>query len=146
MRRSVAVVAAVALVAEACGLAFYNLVLGLAVRRQSMSLAGLPTRAMSSGAFAAGAVLALFVLACAAVAVWAAVTDRPPRRLARIALVVCAVFNGILGAAAVGIVGWAAFAGTMVIMGLVVLTLIMFPDEPPAARPAAEPPADGAPA
>ncbi|MDF3291184.1 MULTISPECIES: hypothetical protein [Streptomyces] len=126
MRRPVAAVAAGVLVIEAVVIAFVNLVLGLAVKRQSMSLGGLAPGAMSTGAFAAGAAFALFLLCCAAIAVRAAIVDRSPGRFARIALVVCAVLHCVLGAAVVGMVGWLAFVAMMVTLGLVVATLVLY--------------------
>ncbi|GAA1883655.1 hypothetical protein [Streptantibioticus ferralitis] len=126
MRRPVVAVAAGVLIIEAFVIAFINLVLGLAVKRQSMSLGGLAPGAMSAGAFAAGAAFAVFLLFCAAIAIRTAVTDRAPGRFARIVLVVCAVLHGLLGAAVVGMVGWPAFVAMMVTLGLVVATLVLY--------------------
>jgi hypothetical protein len=136
MRRPVAAVAGVALVAVTLVIAFVNLVLGLAVKRQSMSLGGLAPSAMSTGAWVAGGLLGLYLLCCAGICVRAAVTDRTPGRLGRLLLVVCAVAHGVLGAAVVGMVGWLAFAVLMVVLGLLVATLILYapaPVPPPAA-------------
>ncbi len=124
MRRPVAAVAAVALVVEAFAVGFVNLVLGLAVKRQSMSLAGLKPSAMSAGAWAAGVLFAVFLVTCAAIEARTALRDRAPGRIARLALIVCAVVHGVLGAAVVGMVGWPAFAVFMVVLGLIVLTLV----------------------
>ena len=126
MRRPVAAAAAGVLAIEAVVVAFVNLMLGLAVKRQSMSLGGLAPAAMSTGAFVAAAAFGAFLLACAVVAVRAAVADRPPGRFARILLVVCAVAHCVLGAAVVGMVGWLAFAAMMLGLGLVVATLVLY--------------------
>ncbi len=126
MRRPVAAVAAGVLVIEAAVVAFVNLMLGLAVKRQSMSLGGLAPTAMSTGAFVAAAVFGLYLLACAAIAVRAAIVDRAPGRFARIALVVCAVAHCVLGAVVVGMVGWLAFVAMMVGLGLIVATLVLY--------------------
>ncbi|MEU1631002.1 hypothetical protein ABZ746_38330 [Streptomyces sp. NPDC020096] len=128
MRRPVAAVAAGVLIIEAFVIAFINLVLGLAVKRQSMSLGGLAPGAMSAGAFVAGAVFAVFLLFCAAIAIRTAMADRAPGRFARVVLVVCAVLHGLLGAAVVGMVGWLAFVAMMVTLGLVVATLVLYAD------------------
>ncbi|AEW96176.1 putative integral membrane protein [Streptantibioticus cattleyicolor NRRL 8057 = DSM 46488] len=132
-----AALAAVLLVVEACGVGFVNLALGYAVRHQSMSLAGLKPSAMSAGAWAAGALLVVLLLGCAVVAVVTAVRDRAPGRFGRLALILAAVLNGALGAAAAGIVGWLSFAVVMVILGAVVLTLINY--GPGGAAPAVAP-------
>lgn len=126
MSRPVAAAAAAALIVEALAIAFVNLVLGLAVKQQSMSFGGLPPSAMSLGAYVAGGLFALFLLACAVLLLRTAVTDRAPGRLGRLVLIVCAVVHGILGAAVVGIVGWAAFAAMMVVLGLLVWTLLSY--------------------
>ena len=91
MRRATATTTTVALVAEAVVIAFVNLVLGLAVNRQSMSLAGLATGAMSAGAWVAGGLFAVFLLLCAAITARVALTDRAPGRLPRLVLLVCVV-------------------------------------------------------
>lgn len=126
MRRPVAAVAAGVLVIEAVAIAFVNLMLGLAVKRQSMSLGGLAPTAMSTGAFVAAGLIGLFLLTCAAIAVRAAVADRAPGRFARILLIVCAVAHCVLGAAVVGMIGWLAFVAMMVGLGLVVATLVLY--------------------
>jgi uncharacterized membrane protein YhaH (DUF805 family) len=124
MRRPVAAVAAVLLIAEAFAVGFVNLVLGLAVKRQSMSFGGLKAGAMSAGAWAAGVVFVLFLLGCAAIEIAVAVRDRAPGRRARLVLIVCAVVDALLAAAVVGMVGWLAFAALMVVLAAIVLTLV----------------------
>jgi MFS family permease len=138
MRRGIAATAAVLLVLEAFGLALINWVLGLAVRHQSMSLAGLDPTGMAVGAWVAGGLLALFLIGCGVVlgrAVW---HDRPLRRFGRVLLVGCAVLHGVLGAAVVGLVGWPAFGVMMLIFGFVVWSLLLYGDEGRPERP--EPP------
>src|SRR5437879_2713172 len=124
MRRPVAAVAAVLLIVEALGIGFVNWVLGLAVKRQSMSLGGLQPSAMSAGAWAAGALFALFLIACGVLLARIAIRDRAPGRVGRLVLIVCAVIHGVLGAVVVGMVGWFAFVALMVILGFLVLTLV----------------------
>ncbi|MCQ4082191.1 hypothetical protein NGB36_16645 [Streptomyces sp. RB6PN25] len=126
MSRPVAAVGAAALIVEALVIAFVNVVLGLAVKQQSMSFGGIAPKAMSAGAFVAGALFALFLLVCAALLIRIAATDRAPGRLGSVVLIVCAVVHGVLGAAVVGIVGWAAFAAAMVVLGLLVWTLLSY--------------------
>jgi hypothetical protein len=131
MRRVVATTTAVVVFLDAIVLAFINWVMGLAVRYQSMSLAGLEPATMSSGAWAAGGVLALLLTCCAVVLVRTARRDRSPGRLGRILLIGCAVTHGVLGALVVGPVGWIAFVAMMAVFALVVLNLVL--NSPPAA-------------
>ncbi|MFJ9911600.1 hypothetical protein [Actinacidiphila glaucinigra] len=132
MRRSVAVAAAVLLILEAFGFAFVNWIMGIAVRHQQMSLAGLDPGAMAVGAWAAGVLMALFLIACAVVLVRMARRDRSPGRFGRILLIVCAVTHGVLAAGLAAPVGWAAFVGMMVVLGFVVLALVLYAGETPA--------------
>ncbi len=127
MRRPIAAAAALALLAEAGAVVFVNVVLGAAVNQQNMSLAGLRPHAMSDGAWAAGALLGLYLLVCAVIEVTTAVRDRGPGRVNRLLLVVCAVVQGVLGAVVVGVVGWAAFTALMVVLALLVATLVTYP-------------------
>ncbi|MES4909633.1 MULTISPECIES: hypothetical protein [unclassified Streptomyces] len=128
-RRPVAVVTAVMLIVEAAGIALLNWVLGLVVDRQQMSLAGLDTDAMSVGTWVAGGLFGLYLLLCGLVLLRTAVRDRAPGRLGRVLLITCAVVHGLVGAFAVGLVGWTAFALMMVMLGLIVLSLLSY-DEP----------------
>lgn len=125
LRRLVAGLAAVALVAEAAVLVLVHVVLGKATEAQSMSIAGVDPDVMSTATYAMGAGMGAFLLLSAVLAAVAALRDRPPGRPARIVLVVAAVTHGVLGALAVGLVGWGAFAATMVILCLLVLTLLL---------------------
>lgn len=130
VRRGIAVATAVVLVLDALTIALVNWILGLAVRRQQMSLGGLPTHAMAVGSWVAGGVFALFLLCCAALVARIALRDRMAGRFGRIVLIVCAVVHGVVGAAVVGLVGWYAFVVMMVILGLLVGTLLLYaPDE-----------------
>lgn len=128
MRRGLAATTAVVLVLEALVMAFVHVVLGLVVRNQSMSLAGLDSDAMAVGTFVGGALFALFLIGCALVPARVALRGRPPGRFGQILLIVCAVLHGLLGALVVGLVGWAAFGFMMLVMALVVGTLVLFPD------------------
>ncbi|MCE4943063.1 hypothetical protein LVX13_07960 [Streptomyces albulus] len=145
-RRPVALAAAVVLILEAAGMLLLNWILSIVVDRQQMSLAGLRPGAMSVGAWAGGAAFALFLLCCAAVLLRSALRDRGPGRLARIALICCAVVHGVLGALAVGLLGWPAFAAAMVVLALLVLTLVAYGEARPRAAGVEEPAAGGAPA
>ncbi|MFG1810670.1 hypothetical protein [Streptomyces sp. NPDC049040] len=149
MRRGIAVATAVVLVLEALAIAFVNWILGLAVRHQEMSLAGLDPDAMAAGSWVGGGLFALFLIACAVLVARIALRDRMPGRVGRIVLIVCAVVHGVVGAVVVGLVGWWAFAALMLILCLLVGTLLLYapedaPGAPAAAPPAAPPP--GAPA
>ncbi|MDX3214648.1 hypothetical protein PV318_03680 [Streptomyces sp. ME02-6991-2B] len=139
MRRSVAVAAAVLLVLEALGFALVNWIMGIVVRHQQMSLAGLDPGVMAVGAWAAGVVMALFLAGCAVVLARMAWRDRAPGRFGRMVLVVCAVTQGALGAGLAAPVGWAAFAGMMVILGFVVAALVLYAGRTPAAGQGDEP-------
>ncbi|MFH8406838.1 hypothetical protein ACH4FX_18870 [Streptomyces sp. NPDC018019] len=125
-RGPVAWAAAVVLVLEALGILFLNWVLSIVVDEQHMSMAGVDPGAMSAGAWVLGAVFALYLVCCAVLLARTAVRDRPPGTLGRIALIGCAVAHAVLGAFAVGLVGWAAFAVLMAVLGLLVLTLLAY--------------------
>ncbi|WP_407287737.1 hypothetical protein [Streptomyces sp. BP-8] len=150
-RRPVAAAAAVVLILEAFGIVLLNWILSIVVDRQQMSLAGLQPRAMSAGSWIGGVLFGLYLLFCAAVLIRTAVRDRAPGGFARIALIGAAVVHGLLGAFAVGLVGWVAFLAMSVVLGLIVLTLVAYgegrsgqesdggpegaPNGPPAAAP-----------
>ncbi|CAG7601692.1 hypothetical protein [Actinacidiphila bryophytorum] len=147
MRRGIAVGTAVVLVLEALTIAFVNWILGLAVRHQEMSLAGLDPDAMAAGSWAGGGLFALFLIACAVLVARIALRDRMSGRVGRIVLIVCAVVHGVVGAVVVGLVGWYAFAVLMLILALLVGTLLLYAPEDRGETPAAAPPAPpGAPA
>ncbi|WP_407560745.1 hypothetical protein [Streptomyces sp. 184] len=133
MRRTAAAVAGAALLVEAVGLAVVHFILGSVVDRQDMSLAGLDSGVMSGSTRVAGMAIGLYLLCCGALSLLLAVRDRAPGRAGRILLVSCAVLHAVLATVAVGLVGWAAFAGLMVVFGLIVLTLTA---EDAAVRPA----------
>ncbi|MFE7120684.1 hypothetical protein ACFU99_35160 [Streptomyces sp. NPDC057654] len=137
--RAVAATTAVVLVLEAIGIAFLNWFLGLVVDKQGMSLAGLDPHAMTVGAWAAGAVFALYLLLCAFALARTAWRDRAPGIFLRIVLITCAVVHALLGAFAVGLVGWFAFALMMVVLGLIVLSLVLYDREPDAESPDTRP-------
>ncbi|MGW2278783.1 hypothetical protein [Streptomyces sp. NPDC001770] len=124
MRRPVAVVTALVLLAEAAGVAIVNTVLATVAENQNMSLAGLEPGAMSTGAWVTGGVSAALLVVVALVALTAAIRDRSPGRVGRFALILTAVAHGVLGALAVGLVGWYAFGCLMVALALLVGTLI----------------------
>ncbi|MFK8848756.1 hypothetical protein [Streptomyces sp. Ac-502] len=125
-RRPVAWTAAVVLVLEALGILFLNWVLSIVVDKQQMSMAGVDPGAMSTGAWVLGAVFALHLVCCAVLLARIGLRDRPPGTFGRIALVSCAVVHAVIGAFAVGLVGWAAFAMLMAVLALLVLTLTAY--------------------
>ena len=124
VRRPAAVAAAVVLAVEACGAVLVTWVLGLTVDEQQMSLAGLEPRAMAVSAWAAGLVLAGYLVLCGALLLRAALLDHTPAGFGRVLLVSCAVLHGLLGAVAVGLVGWLAFAALVLSLALQVLVLV----------------------
>ncbi|GGY91486.1 hypothetical protein GCM10010365_07380 [Streptomyces poonensis] len=132
-----AVVTALVLFVEAAAIACFNWFLGIVVERQSMSLGGLDPHAMSVASKAGGVVFGLYFLLCGVAALAVALRNRPAHGLGRILLLSAAVVHALLGAFAVGLVGWGAFAFMMVVFGLVVLTLMTYdrPDGPADAAP-----------
>ncbi len=125
-RRPIALVAALVLLLEAVGIVALNAVMARFVEIQSMSLDGLDPDAMVTGTWALGIVSGLLLALCALVCLLAGVRDRRPGRPSRVLLIGCAVVHGVLGAVTVGLVGWAAFALMMVVLGLIVLTLVAY--------------------
>ncbi|WP_329306422.1 hypothetical protein OG322_12750 [Streptomyces sp. NBC_01260] len=148
VRRPVAFIAAIVLFAEAVGIVIINGVMATFVRNQDMSLAGMDPGVMANGTWATGGVFGLFLLLCGVLILLSGIRDRAPGRIARIVLICCAVIHGVLGALTVGLVGWAAFAFMMVVLGLIVLTLVAYgaDREEPAAGAATEKPVAPAPA
>ncbi|MFD3719983.1 hypothetical protein [Streptomyces sp. NPDC058674] len=126
LRRLVAAVAAIVLVAEAAVLVLVHLVLGRTTANQSMSIAGSDPDVMSKATYGLGAGMGVFLLLCAVLAAVAAVRDRAPGRLARIVLFTAAAAHGLLGILALALVGWAAFVTMMLILCLLVLTLMLY--------------------
>ncbi|MET9450956.1 hypothetical protein [Streptomyces cinerochromogenes] len=126
VRRPVAWVVAVVLLAEAVFIAALNWFLGMVVDRQGMSLAGLDPDVMARSSKIAGVLFGLYFAACALVAVLVAVRDRAPAGLGRVLLISAAVVHGLLGAFAWGLVGWTAFLFMMVVLGLIVLLLVTY--------------------
>ncbi|MEU6663480.1 hypothetical protein [Streptomyces sp. NPDC046821] len=145
-RRPVAWVAAIVLFAEAIGIALLNWFLGLVVDSQKMSLAGLDPRAMTVSTWIGGGLFGLYLVLCALVLVRSAVRDRAPGGFGRILLISAAVVHGLLGAFAIGLVGWLAFVFMMVVLGLIVLTLVAYDrkDGGAGSGTGTEGPADGA--
>lgn len=129
LRKAVMIAAAVLLLLEAVGIVILNWVMGIVVDRQQMSLAGVDPDAMSIGTWVLGAVNGIFLAVVAVVLLRAAIRDRAPGRLGRILVIVCAVVHAVVGAAVVGLVGWAAFVGAMVVLGLLVLSVLMFRED-----------------
>ncbi|MEU9098324.1 hypothetical protein [Streptomyces sp. NPDC048361] len=138
LRRLIAIVAALVLFTEACGIVFVNWVLGRFAASQHMSLAGIDPKAISNGAWVAGGLLGLFLVVCGVLLLIIGVRDRAPGRVARIALIACAVVHAVLAAFLKGLVGWSAFASLMVVFGLLVFVLLAYVQERPAPEPEPE--------
>jgi hypothetical protein len=123
----VAATAAAVVLAAGVVVGMAHLVLGMAVDKQEMELAGLSTTAMSLSTWTAGGLLAAFLLLCGALLVRTCVTDRPPGRLVRALLIGAAALHAVLATLAVGLLGWLVFGVLMLVFGLIVLTLTMYP-------------------
>ncbi|MGW5419724.1 hypothetical protein [Streptomyces sp. NPDC003943] len=136
-RRPIALVTAAVLFLEAPGIVAINAVMARFVRGQSMSLNGLDPELMYRGTWGLGLVSGALLLFCGLVPLIAGIRDRRPGRPGRVLLVGCAVVHGVLGAVAVGLLGWAAFAFLMVVVGLIVLTLVAYGETAADAEPAA---------
>ncbi|MFE4453800.1 hypothetical protein [Streptomyces sp. NPDC056796] len=126
VRRPVAFVTALVLFVEAVGIVIVNGVLATVADNQSMSLAGMDPDAMVTGTWVLGVVSGVLLVLCGLIPLLAGIRDRAPGRFGRIALIACAVVHGVLGALAVGLIGWAAFVFLMAVLALIVLTLVAF--------------------
>lgn len=126
MRRPVACVVAVILLAEALGIAALNWFLGVVVDRQDMSLAGLDPDKMALSSKIGGVLFGLYFALCALVALLVAVRDRAPAGFGRVLLISVAVVHGLLGAFAWGLVGWTAFLFMVAVLALIVLLLMTY--------------------
>ncbi|MER6024753.1 hypothetical protein [Streptomyces sp. NPDC001851] len=126
VRRPVAWVVAVVLLAEGVFFAALNWFLGVVVDRQDMSLGGLDPSTMATSSKIGGVVFGLYFALCALVAVLVAVRDRAPAGFGRVLLISVAVVHGLLGAFAWGLVGWTAFLFMVAVLGLVVLLLMTY--------------------
>ncbi|MER7402062.1 hypothetical protein ABT373_06100 [Streptomyces sp. NPDC000070] len=133
-------VVAVVLFGEALGIAALNWILGVAVDRQDMSLAGLDPHMMSVSSKIGGIVFGLYFALCGLVALLVALRDRAAAGLGRVLLISAAVVHGLLGAFTWGLVGPPAFLFMMLVLGLIVLLLMTY-DQP--AEPADAVPQDG---
>jgi hypothetical protein len=125
VRRAVMISAGVLLLVEALAIAAVNWVLGIVVDRQDMSLGGSDPGITSVGAWTAGGLLSFFLVVVAVVLIITGSRDRPLGRVARILVIVCAVFDGVVAAIAAGMIGWAVFAFAAVELGLLVLSLML---------------------
>lgn len=125
-RRPIALVTAAVLFLEAPGIVVINAIMARFLEVQSMSLDGMDPDAMVAGTWGLGIASGVALLFCGLVALLAGLRDRRPGRLGRGLLIGCAVVHGILGAVAVGLIGWGAFAFLMAVVGLVVLTLVAY--------------------
>ncbi|MGW3336344.1 MULTISPECIES: hypothetical protein [Streptomyces] len=144
VRRPVAWLVAVVLLAEALGVAAVNWLLGMVADRQRMSLAGLDPDVMATSSKVGAVVFGLYFAFCALVALLVAVRDRAPAGLGRVLLISAAVVNALLGAVAWGLRGPADFLVLMAVFALIVLLLMTY-DRPrdAGARPAGDTPGQG---
>ncbi|MGQ4417806.1 hypothetical protein ACN6LA_004173 [Streptomyces sp. SAS_269] len=126
VRRPVAWVVAIVLVAEAFVIGALNWFLGMVVERQKMSLAGLDPDVMSTSSKIGGLVFGLYFALCALVALLVAIRDRAPAGFGRVLLISVAVVHGLLGAFTLSLMGWPAFVFMVVMLGLVVLLLVSY--------------------
>ncbi|MFG2622294.1 hypothetical protein ACGFXC_32210 [Streptomyces sp. NPDC048507] len=127
LRRFTAGLGALALAVEAAVLVLVHVVLGRTTANQSMSIAGMDPDVMSAATYGLGAALGAFLLLSAVLLALTGLRDRAPGRFARVVLIAAALAHVLLGALAVGLVGWGAFAATMLILCLLVLTLTLYP-------------------
>ncbi|MFJ5706128.1 hypothetical protein [Streptomyces sp. NPDC093105] len=135
-RRPIALVTAAVLLVEAPAIVGVNAIMARFVEVQSMSLDGLDPDHMVTGTWALGIGSGLALALCALVALLAGLRDRGPGRFGRGLLIGCAVVHGLLGAVAAALIGWGAFAVLMTVVGLIVLTLVMYGKEPAGEKPA----------
>ncbi|MFI6104574.1 hypothetical protein [Streptomyces sp. NPDC051310] len=128
-RRPIALAAGIALLIEAVGAVAVHAVLTEVLGNQRMSLAGLDPDAMIAGTWAMGGVLGAFLALSGVLLLVLCFRDRSPGRAVRIVLISCAITHGVLGALAVGLLGWAAFAFMMAMLGLLVASLVLYARE-----------------
>ncbi|MER5523764.1 hypothetical protein ABT075_03990 [Streptomyces sp. NPDC002677] len=126
VRRPVAWIVTVVLLAEALGIAALNWFMGVVVDRQDMSLAGLDPDNMSMTAKIGAVVFGLYFALCALVALLVAIRNRAPAGLGRILLISVAVVHGLLGAVAWSLIGTTAFLAMVVVLALIVLLLMTY--------------------
>ncbi|MEU0334755.1 hypothetical protein [Streptomyces sp. NPDC006193] len=126
VRRPVAWVLAVVLLAEAFLVAALNWFLGMVVDRQGMSVAGLDPSVMSMSSKIGGLLFGAYFALCALVAALVAVRDRAPAGFGRVLLISAAVVHGLLGAFLGTLVGRTAFACMVAVLGLLVLLLVTY--------------------
>jgi hypothetical protein len=143
VRRTVGFVLAVAMFAEAAGVAWLNWFLAMVVEGQQMSLAGLDPDMVARSSRVGAVLFALFFVGCGVLVAVLAIRNRTPGRLATGLLVTVAVVHGVLGAAAFALVGVKAFAALAVVLVLVLLFLTS-PGRPRATGPAASATGPGA--
>ncbi|MER5479915.1 hypothetical protein ABT026_23540 [Streptomyces sp. NPDC002734] len=123
VRRTVGFVLAVAMFAEAAGVAWLNWFLAMMVQNQQMSLAGLDPDMVARSSRVGAVLFALFFVGCGVLVVVSAVRNRAPGRFATGLLVTVAVVHGVLGAAAFALVGVKAFAVLAAVLVLILLFL-----------------------
>ncbi|MFE5208601.1 hypothetical protein [Streptomyces sp. NPDC056600] len=134
VRRTVGFVLAVAMFAEAAGVAWLNWFLAMMVQNQQMSLAGLDPDMVARSSRVGAVLFALFFVGCGVLVVVSTVRNRAPGRFGTGVLVTVAVVHGVLGAAAFALVGVKAFAVLAAVLVLILLFLSS-PGRPRAAGP-----------
>jgi hypothetical protein len=123
VRRTVAVVLAAAMFAEAAGVAWLNWFLAMVVEGQRMSLAGLDPDMVARSSRIGAVLFALFFVACGVLVLVSALRGRALGRFGKGLLVTVAVVHGVLGAAAFALVGVKAFAALAAVLVLLILFL-----------------------
>jgi hypothetical protein len=129
MRRAVFTLAAVVLLVEAVVVGLVGLVLGLAARKQNMTMGGISGSRIALASWVGQGSMAVFLLVCAVVV--AVTAGRAPVRLfVRILLVLCAVLNGVLAALLLALSGWPAFCLLSVTTAVLVLAVLLAYERP----------------
>lgn len=136
VRRTVAFVLAPAMCAEAAGVAWLNWFLAMVVEGQRMSLDGLDPDMVARVSRIGAVLFALVFVACGVVVLVSAIRGRALGRFGTGLLVTMAVVHGVLGAAALALVGVKAFA----VLAAVLVLILLFLSSPGRPRPAAEQP------
>jgi hypothetical protein len=123
VRWTVGLLLAVAMFAEAAGVAWLNWYLAMVVEGQQMSLAGLDPDMVARSSRIGAVLFALFFVGCGVLVLVSTIRGRAPGRSGTGLLVTVAVVHGILGAAAFALVGVKAFAVLAAVLVLVLLFL-----------------------
>ncbi|MFC1417006.1 hypothetical protein [Streptacidiphilus cavernicola] len=125
--------AALLLLLEALVTTVLALVLGLGIKRQNMSLAGLAPSGMALGVWVGLGALAGFLVLVALLLAFTGARRRAMGRPTRILLIVCAVLHALLAAVTLALSGVLAFVVLIVTLGFLVLLIQLGPAQPDAA-------------